>query len=207
MPAPLDPVEPGAAPAPLLRIVDAGCRRGGRLLFSELSLEMRAGECLEVHGPNGSGKSTLLRCIAGLYPDFDGVVEAAELLYAGHRLGLNPLLSAEQNLAWYAAMRGAADAVVPALERVGMAGYERSACQHLSAGQQRRVALARLLVCRSPLWLLDEPLTALDRSGQALVVELVNAHLDNGGGVMAATHQPLGLRQSRVLGLGTGVVP
>lgn len=177
------------------------------MLFSGLSLEVRAGECLEVHGPNGSGKSTLLRCIAGLYSDFDGVVEAAELLYAGHRLGLNPLLSAEQNLAWYAAMRGAADAVAPALERVGMGGYERTACQHLSAGQQRRVALARLLVCRSPLWLLDEPLTALDSSGQALVLELVSCHLDSGGAVMAATHQPLGLRQSHVLGLGTDVAP
>ena len=207
MPEPSERLESGAAPAALLRIVAAGCRRGGRLLFSELSLEVRAGECLEVHGPNGSGKSTLLRCVAGLYPDFDGVVEAAELLYAGHRLGLNLLLSAEQNLAWYAAMRGAADAVVPALERVGMAGYERTACQHLSAGQQRRVALARLLVCRSPLWLLDEPLTALDHAGRALVVELVSSHLDSGGAVMAATHQPLGLRQSRVLGLGTGVAP
>jgi heme exporter protein A len=186
----------------LLRIVDAGCRRGGRQLFSELSLEVRTGECVELHGPNGSGKSTLLRCIAGLYPDFDGVVEAAEFLYAGHRLGLNLLLSAEQNLAWYAALRGAGDAVVPALERVGMAGYERTACQQLSAGQQRRVGLARLLVCRSPLWLLDEPLTALDRPGQELAMALVTSHLDGGGGVVAATHQPLGLAQSRVLSLG-----
>ena len=140
----------------MLRVVDAGCRRGGRRLFAELSFEVRAGECVELHGPNGSGKSTLLRCIAGLYPDFEGVVEAADFLYAGHRLGLNPLFSAEQNLAWYAALRGAESAVAQALERVGMAGYERTACQQLSAGQQRRVALARLLVCRSPLWLLDE---------------------------------------------------
>ncbi|NIP15155.1 MAG: heme ABC exporter ATP-binding protein CcmA [Pseudomonadales bacterium] len=186
----------------MLRVVDAGCRRGGRLLFSELFLEVEAGECVELHGPNGSGKSTLLRCIAGLYPDFEGEVEAAEFLYAGHRMGLNPLLSAEQNLAWYAALRGDADAVGPALERVGMAGYERTPCQHLSAGQQRRVALARLLVCPASLWLLDEPLTALDRPGRETAVALLTSHVDGGGAVVAATHQPLGLAKSRVLSLG-----
>ncbi len=202
MPEPSATVEL-AAPAPLLRIVDAGCHRGGRQLFSRLSLEIRAGECVEVQGPNGSGKSTLLRCVAGLFPDFEGVIEAAEHFYAGHRLGLNPLLSAEQNLSWYAAMRGDADAVIAALARVGMAGYERTPCQQLSAGQQRRVALARLLVCPSPLWLLDEPVTALDRPGQALVAEMVTAHLDGGGAVMAATHQALELPQSRVLRMGS----
>lgn len=140
--------------------------------------------------------------MAGLYADYCGTVEVAGFVYLGHKPGLNPLLTAEQNLHWYGAMCGFRGPIAATLERVGMAGYERVACRHMSAGQQRRVGLARLLVCSEPLWLLDEPLTALDALGRDLVVSLVESHLREGGGALCATHQGLEVPGSRALTLG-----
>jgi heme exporter protein A len=171
------------------------------VLFRELGLTLGGGACLELRGPNGSGKSTLIRAIAGLYPDYTGTIEAAESLYLGHRLGINALLTARENLRWYAALRPGGVRVDQALERVGMAGFERVACQQMSAGQQRRVGLARLILCPAALWLLDEPLTALDQRGQRLVRELIEAQLGGGGAVLCATHQPLGVAGAGVLSL------
>lgn len=189
----------------LLRIEALACERDGRTLFAGLSLALPAGEALELRGPNGSGKSTLLRAVAGLYPDVRGTLEAADSLYLGHRAGLSARLTAAENLTWYRALAGTAGAatlpVAEALCRVGMAGYEDALCQQLSAGQQRRVGLARLLVCHAPLWLLDEPLTALDQSGAALVRALVAEHLGAGGAALCATHQALGLDGARQLTL------
>ncbi len=185
----------------LLQIAGFCCERDGRVLFEALNLNLGRGDALELRGPNGSGKSTLLRAIAGLYPDYSGTIETAESLYLGHRPGVSALLTAAENLAWYGALRPGDTEVEAALERVGMTGYERVACQHMSAGQQRRVALARLLVCAAPLWLLDEPLTALDRSGQALVRSLIEGQRQAGGAVLCATHQPLELADGRVLDL------
>ncbi len=192
----------GASLKPLLSIENLGCERDGRLLFGGLTLCLAAGECLELKGPNGSGKSTLLRAVAGLYPDYTGTIEAAQSLYFGHRPGVSAVLTAEENLRWYAALCSGSGAAADALARVGMAGYERVACQHMSAGQQRRVALARLVVCEAPLWLLDEPLTALDASGQALVRALIADQLHRGGAVVCATHQSLEVSGARVLELG-----
>ena len=186
----------------LLTTADLSCERDGRMLFSDLHITLSAGECLQVMGPNGSGKSTLLRCVAGLFPDFDGTVEAEPALYLGHKLGISLLLSAEENLRWYQGLAGQAAPVAEVLERVGMAGYERVVCQRLSAGQQRRVGLARLLICNSPLWLLDEPLTALDEAGHRLVTGLITDHLASGGGAFCATHQPLSVPQAGTLELG-----
>ncbi|MEZ5557231.1 MAG: heme ABC exporter ATP-binding protein CcmA [Pseudomonadales bacterium] len=198
-----DPAAAGAVPAPLLSLRGLTCERDGRRLFAELDLDLRPGECLELTGPNGSGKSTLLRAIAGLYPDFDGTIDAAESLYLGHRAGLSTLLSAAENLRWYAALGGSAAGIAEALERVGMAGYERVPCQQMSAGQQRRVGLARLLLCPASLWLLDEPLTALDAAGHDLVRALIEGQMARGGAVICATHQGLGLARARRLALGS----
>lgn len=187
--------------APLLTLQDFSCERDGRMLFRNLGLTVAAGECVELRGPNGSGKSTLIRAVAGLFPDFTGVIEAARCLYVGHLPGIAALLSAEENLRWYAALRPGGLSVGAALERVGMAGYERVACQHMSAGQQRRVALARLVLCPAPLWLLDEPLTALDAAGQRLVLALIEEQRRRGGAVLCATHQPLDIAGARVLDL------
>ncbi len=185
----------------LLRLERLSCTRDGRSLFGNLDLALSQGECLELRGPNGSGKSTLLRAIVGLYPDFQGTISAAACLYWGHRLGLNGLLTAEENLRWYQALQPGKVAVAAALERVGMRGYERVACHQMSAGQQRRIALARLLLCDARLWLLDEPFTALDAQGQEMVRELILEHVQQDGAVVCATHQPLALDGARVLDL------
>lgn len=176
-----------------------GCERDGRRLFSDLNVCLRRGDCLELRGPNGSGKSTLLKALAGLYQAFSGTIEVAESLYLGHRSGVSGLLTAEENLRWYRALRPGRTTVAQALQLLGLAGYERVPCQQLSAGQQRRVALARLLVCDAAVWLLDEPLTALDDSGRSLVDELIAVCCRDGGTVVCATHQPLGVRGVRRL--------
>ena len=185
----------------LLRLERLSCTRDGRSLFGNLDLALSQGECLELRGPNGSGKSTLLRAIVGLYPDFQGTISAAACPYWGHRLGLNGLLTAEENLRWYQALQPGRVAVAAALERVGMRGYERVACHQMSAGQQRRIALARLLLCDARLWLLDEPFTALDAQGQEMVRELILQRVQHDGAVVCATHQPLALDGARVLDL------
>jgi heme exporter protein A len=197
---------PAVGRPPLLELAEVGCVRDGRWLFRDLALAVHPGECLELVGPNGSGKSTLLRAIAGLYPDYVGTVRAADGLYVGHRPGISAVLTAGENLRWYAALQAAAGPgrsdVALALQRVGMAGYENVACQQMSAGQQRRVALARLLLGGGRLWLLDEPLTALDAAGQDLVRSLIEEHLADGGAAVCATHQPLGIAGVRELRLG-----
>lgn len=197
----------GPPAAPLLRLDGLGCQRDERWLFRDLTLELNPGELLQLEGPNGSGKSTLLRVLLGLYPDFTGTRSVAECLYLGHRPGVSAVLTAAENLRWYAALQGVPAGVAAALERVGMAGYENVVCQHMSAGQQRRVALARLVLGGAPLWLLDEPLTALDASGQELVRTLVEEHLAAGGAVVCATHQPLGIATARRMVLGAGAQP
>ena len=185
----------------LLKISELGCRRDGRELFDHLVFSVAPGDCVELLGPNGSGKSTLLRCIAGLYLDFSGVIESTPSLYWGHKLGVSHLLTARENLNWYAGIAGGDHDVGAALGRVGMAGYEDVACRNMSAGQQRRVALARMLLGARKLWLLDEPLTALDAQGQELVRELMSEHLAAGGGVVCATHQRVGVPGTRQISL------
>ena len=190
----------------LLFIENLSCEREGRQLFAGLNLRVCASECVSLTGPNGSGKSTLLRCISGLFPDYQGLIEVGSLEYLGHRPGVALALSPLENLRWYQSLgpdrpAGSAD-LQELLERVGLAGYDEVLCQQLSAGQQRRVALARLTVGAGRLWLLDEPLTALDTDGQTLVRSLIDEHLAAGGAAVCATHQPLGIPGSFDLSLG-----
>jgi heme exporter protein A len=198
----------------LLTIKNLTCIREGRTLFRNLNLALNSGDCVQLTGPNGSGKSTLLRCVAGLFADYSGNLEAAPFLYLGHKPGVSALLTPLAHLRWFASMTGSTGDPLQALARVGLAGYEEIVCQQMSAGQQRRVALARLLISdgqaeqdagekRSrPLWLLDEPFTALDDKGQELIRQLLTEHLQSGGGALCATHQDLGLAGSRALALG-----
>jgi heme exporter protein A len=192
--------------ASLLTARALGCERDGRVLFKDLDLEIRPGDLIELTGPNGSGKTTLLRCLAGLTGDFDGEVRrGGRFSYVGHRGGLNLQLTPLQNLRWSAAIEGsdASDGSLSSLlEKVGLAGYELTPCQQLSAGQQRRAALARLCFGNAPLWLLDEPLTALDDAGCGLVRELLERHRAAGGAALCATHQPLGLERTMQHALG-----
>lgn len=192
----------------LLHCQDLRCERDGRVLFADLALSLQAGQVCELLGSNGSGKSTLLRCIAGLYPEFDGNIRCLSSVYFGHRLALSALLTAQENLLWYGALSGVElqpSAIEALLAKVGLAGYAPVAVAQLSAGQQRRVALARLLLVPTGVWLLDEPYTALDIAGQQLVDRLLQEHLSNGGAALCATHQRLGLQNKRTLTLGGSV--
>ena len=176
------------------------CERDGRVLFNGLDLDIRPGDVIELTGPNGSGKTTLLRCLAGLTGDFEGQVSRrGSFSYVGHRGGLNLQLTPLQNLRWSAAIEGtdaSNESLSSLLDGVGLAGYELTPCQQLSAGQQRRAALARLGFGNAELWLLDEPLTALDEAGCALVRDLLARHRARGGAALCATHQSLGLDRS-----------
>jgi heme exporter protein A len=184
------------------------CERDGRLLFDDLTIELRAGDIVELTGPNGSGKTTLLRILAGLTGDFDGAVEhGGRLRYIGHRGGLNPQLTALENLRWYAVIEGydaTDEQLLAILAEVGLAGSEDVPSQQLSAGQQRRAALARLGFDGRDVWLLDEPLTALDDVGCGLVRQLLERHCAAGGAALCATHQPLGIEAARRQTLGAG---
>lgn len=178
------------------------CRRGTRLLFEGLHFTIRTGEALVVTGPNGAGKSSLLRIVAGLIAATSGRVQleglerdarpAEQMHYLGHEDALKGALSVAENLTFWRTVLGAPGlTVAEALEEVGLGGLGRLPAAVLSAGQRRRLAIARLLVSRRPVWLLDEPTTALDASAQGRFAALGRAHLEAGGLILAATHAPL----------------
>jgi heme exporter protein A len=195
-----------------LAVDHLACRRAGRRVFDDLSFRLGPGEALAVTGRNGAGKSTLIGAVAGLVQRHSGEISAtgigartlAESLHlVGHRDGLKGSLSVAENLAFAAALLGEpALAPAEALARVALPGAATLPVAYLSAGQRRRVALARLLVARRPLWLLDEPLTALDAAAQALLAGIMAEHLAGGGLILAATHAPLPIPGARELRLG-----
>jgi heme exporter protein A len=184
--------------------------RGGRPVFAGLSFTLGPGELLAVTGPNGAGKSTLLRLIAGLLTPAAGTVVLAgaddagigtHSHYLGHLDALKPGLTVRQNLDFWRKLWGGGD-VDSALRAVGLEPLGDLHAAVLSAGQRRRVALARLLVARRPLWLLDEPATALDAAAEAGLGRLIADHLSGGGMAIAATHRDLPLKPAATLALG-----
>ena len=181
------------------------CRRGFATLFRDVAFRVAEGECLAVRGPNGSGKTTLLRCAAGLTrADAGEVTRSGALLYAGHLPGIKDDLTAEENLRGALALRGrpaSPEAIREALGEAGLAKRRMLPARRLSAGQRRRIGLARLMLDPAPLWILDEPLTALDDEGCALFSRLAGAHLDRGGVMLAATHHDLAAARTRELRL------
>ncbi|WP_299644145.1 heme ABC exporter ATP-binding protein CcmA [Devosia sp.] len=189
------PHRPSEAFAPHLRVRGLTIRRGERLLFEDLAFEVRAGGVLLVRGPNGVGKSTLLMALAGIVRPDAGTIEGVErtrLHLLNYRSGLKPRLTVAENLKFWRAMHGATgldeDA---ALEVVGIDGLGGLEAGYLSSGQLRRLALARLLVSKRPVWLLDEPSAALDAEGEALLGRLIDAHRASGGIAIVATHHDL----------------
>jgi len=191
-------------------------RRGEDLIFTDISFTLGAGESLLLTGRNGSGKSTLLRVVAGLLRPETGRVtwisdkaesgmRAAEAChYLGHRNAMKAELTVSENLSFWKEFFGDVDGgegISPgdAADAVGLGGIIHLPFGYLSAGQQRRMAFAKLLVAYRPVWILDEPTAALDVSAEGVFAGLINAHLATGGIVLAATHQPLGLENAREL--------
>lgn len=191
---------------PFLHAVGLTAVRDQRVLFRELALDVAAGESWRVEGPNGSGKTTLLRILCGLDQDFEGTIHfprahaaghpwRADVLYLGHLPGLKAALTAGENLDWLCRQRGRPQKVsaYEALARVGLQGFEDVPVSTLSAGQRRRVALARLHIEQAPLWVLDEPFTAIDRAGVAALESLLAAHAAKGGAAIITTHHELSI--------------
>ncbi|MDR0780376.1 MAG: cytochrome c biogenesis heme-transporting ATPase CcmA [Pseudomonadales bacterium] len=192
----------------MLSVSALHCERDERVLFTGLAFTIAAGEVWQVQGQNGSGKTTLLRVLCGLNHDYSGgifwqgdtITRQAEnfragVFYLGHSPAINKALTPLQNLRWFCAVSGFADdtAITAALAEQGLRGYGEVPCHHLSAGQQRRVSLARLALSPALLWILDEPFTALDRHGVAALERQIAAKAHAGGSVLLTTHHPLQL--------------
>lgn len=206
----------------MLDAKDLECIRGDRRLFHGLTLHLAPGELLHVHGRNGSGKSTLLRALCGLFTPTRGEVSwngspitslreefSREVLYLGHKAAIKDDLSALENLRIASTLDGhplAEEQAWQALEQMGLRGFEDLPSKHLSQGQKRRVALARLLVRSARLWILDEPFSALDSAAVAQLQAVIGSHLAGGGMVILTTHQEVALTQGEVkqLRLGKG---
>ena len=199
--------EAAAAAREFLRATGLSVERSGRELFQGLGFSGTSGELVQIAGENGAGKTTLLRMLAGLFRNgFEGDVQRfVPVLFLGHLAAVKELLTPRENLLWHPSglPAGPVDRIDDALARVGLRGYEDMAAHKLSAGQRRRVNLARLYLDRSPLWLLDEPLTAIDRAGVAAIEDRLAAHVAAGGAVVLTSHQPLDrVRPDRELRLG-----
>jgi len=198
---------------------DLACIRGGRRVFAGVSFSITAGQALVLTGPNGAGKSSLLRMIAGLIRPVEGsvVLEGGDpelsvgeqSHYVGHLDPLKPALTVTENLAFWARFLNSARDVDAAplaaqgLEAVGLADLAGLPAGYLSAGQRRRLSLARVLAVPRPIWLLDEPTTALDAASRERLQSVMRSHLSGGGLLVVATHGPLGLTEPEELQMGT----
>jgi heme exporter protein A len=204
----------------MLEVIGLECRRGDRRLFSDLNLALEPGTLLHVRGRNGSGKTTLLRTLCGLFTPETGEIRwrgesirslaedyRRELLYFGHLNGIKSDLTGIENLSIAARLDGdpvGIDDVWQALERIGLRGFEDLPTRMLSQGQKKRVALARLILSRARLWVLDEPFTALDVEAVALLQGLIADHVAGGGLAVLTTHQEVPLTSGQVARLDLG---
>lgn len=186
----------------LLAVHDLTVARGGMRTVEGVSFTLGAGQALILRGPNGIGKTTLLRTVAGLQPPVTGRIEAAPdaIAYAAHADGLKTALTVTENLHFWAQVFGQTD-IAPAIEAMNLRDLTERPAGTLSAGQKRRLGLARLLVTGRPVWVLDEPTVSLDADSVALFAGAVRAHLGQGGAALMATHIDLGLPEAEVLDL------
>lgn len=205
--------------SPWLEAQQLRCERGDRLLFEGLDFQLSPGQVLQVEGANGSGKTSLLRMLCGLSLPTEGDIRwrgqslqedraayLEQVAYVGHNHGIKGELTALENLRFARSLGSAANGVdlEDALQRLGLAGFETSQCQRLSAGQRRRVALASLLITNAQLWLLDEPFTQVDRDGIQAVNDLLVQHVDQGGMIAMTTHHAVSFAHHPVTHLRLG---
>ncbi|MDA9593106.1 cytochrome c biogenesis heme-transporting ATPase CcmA [Porticoccaceae bacterium] len=194
----------------LLTVNDLRFERDDIAVINDACLTLDDGEIMQIEGPNGSGKTTLLRILTtALQPSggeilYQGQILSecrfdylSNILFLGHQSALKLTLTAEENLSWITSELPGSVSVLNALERVGLRGYSDIPCHSLSAGQQRRVALARLLLSNAKIWFLDEPFAALDGQGVQFVEQCMERHVNGGGAVMLTTHQPIGMESVR----------
>lgn len=176
-----------------------GIARAGIPVLTDVSFTLRAGQALVLRGPNGIGKTTLLRCIAGLQPAISGEISVQDqtVAYASHADGVKASLTVAENLAFWAAMFGTTF-VSDAMAAFQLAALANRPAAHLSAGQKRRLGLARLLVTGRPVWLLDEPTVSLDTQAVQMFSEVIRAHLARGGSALIATHVDLGISADQI---------
>lgn len=194
-----------------LEVSELACGHGDTVLASGLGFSVPGGSALALRGPNGAGKSTLVLTLAGLLPPLSGTItlvghdpdDGPAFHHCGHRNAIRPRLTVLQTLDFWAAINGRTGlSPAAALDRLDLARIASLDASYLSAGQQRRLALARLLVSQRPVWLLDEPLAALDTDGQALVADLLAEHMAAGGLAVIATHDDIPVARLRTLMLG-----
>ena len=193
------------------------CARDDRVLFKNLNFDLAQGQVLQVQGSNGSGKTTLMRILCGLNDSYEGSIKwygqeiedqaasfFSSLLYIGHRVGVSKVLTPVENLRWSCSLKQAVsdEQIMAALKEVGLRGFEESPCYTLSAGQQQRVSLARLIISPASLWVLDEPFTTLDTKGVAMLEKIMQRQSQAGGTVMVTTHHSLSIPQLTILSLG-----
>ncbi len=204
----------------MLEVSNLECQRGDRRLFTGLSFSLDKGELLHLHGHNGSGKTTLLRTVCGLIQPTEGEVRwdgkdirklreefTRDVVYIGHKNGIKDDLTGLENLRIASALDGvpiSEQQAWDALERIGLRGHEDLPTKVLSQGQKRRVAMARLLVNRCRIWVLDEPFTALDKAAVELLQSVIREHVDGGGMVILTTHQEVSLTEGQVKQLRLG---
>jgi heme exporter protein A len=195
-----------------LSAVDLACHRGGRDVFAGVSFTIGAGEALTISGRNGAGKSSLLRAVIGLLRLAQGRITldggdpeltiAEQAHYLGHQDALKPSLSVAENLRFWTGFLGTpSSAIDEPLDAVGLAGLAALPAAYLSAGQRRRLSIARLVAVKRPIWLLDEPTSTLDAAAQQRLASLMQAHLGAGGLILAATHGSIGLEKTQELRL------